>query len=112
MKNCRVHPTHWLISTQVHAVRGAERPRQAQRPRGDPGHAAHERRLSLKATGGRYVDPADAAGLVESVRIYTMFPQMPSPMPSPTATPDEELKARNGDEGRAHEAERPRSPHG
>ena len=45
--------------------------------------------FSRKATGGRYVDPADAAGLAESVRIYTMFPQMPSPMPAPTATPDE-----------------------
>ena len=45
--------------------------------------------FSRKATGGRYVDPADAAGLAKSVRMYTMFPQMPSPMPSPTATPDE-----------------------
>ena len=45
--------------------------------------------FSQKATGGRYVDLADAAGLAESVRIYTMFPQMPSPMPSPTATPEE-----------------------
>ena len=45
--------------------------------------------FSQKATGGRYVDLADAAGLAESVRIYTMFPQMPSPMPAPTATPEE-----------------------
>ena len=45
--------------------------------------------FSRKAKGGRYVDPADAAGLAKSVRIYTMFPQMPSPMPAPTATPDE-----------------------
>ncbi len=45
--------------------------------------------FSRKATGGRYVDPADATDLAKSVRIYTMFPQMPSPMPSPTATPDE-----------------------
>ena len=66
--------------------------------------------FSRKATGGRYVDPANAADLVESVRIYTMFPQMPSPMPSPTATPDEvreEMATRV-----EHEAERPRSPHG
>ena len=45
--------------------------------------------FARKATGGRYVELADAAGLVESVRIYTMFPQMPSPMPAPTATPEE-----------------------
>ena len=45
--------------------------------------------FSRTATGGRYVDPADATGLVESVRIYTMFPQMPSPMPSPSATSEE-----------------------
>ena len=31
----------------------------------------------------------NAADLAKSVRIYTMFPQMPSPMPPPTATPDE-----------------------
>ena len=30
--------------------------------------------FARKATGGRYVDPANAAGLAESVRIYTMFP--------------------------------------
>ena len=30
--------------------------------------------FARKATGGRYVDLADAAGLAESVRIYTMFP--------------------------------------
>ena len=30
--------------------------------------------FSRKATGGRYVDLADATGLAESVRIYTMFP--------------------------------------
>ena len=30
--------------------------------------------FARKATGGRYVELADAAGLVESVRIYTMFP--------------------------------------
>ena len=36
---------------------------------------------------GRSLDPADAAGLAETVRTYTMFPQMPSPMPAPTATP-------------------------
>ena len=45
--------------------------------------------FSRKATGGRYVDLADAADLAKSVRIYTMFPQMPSPMPAPTATPEE-----------------------
>ena len=31
----------------------------------------------------------NAADLAKSVRIYTMFPQMPSPMPAPTATPEE-----------------------
>ena len=45
--------------------------------------------FSRKATGDRYVDPADAADLAKSVRIYTMFPQMPFPMPSPSATPEE-----------------------
>ena len=30
----------------------------------------------------------NAADLAKSVRIYTMFPQMPSPMPAPTATPE------------------------
>jgi len=44
--------------------------------------------FSRKPAGGRYVDLADATDLVESVRIYTMFPQMPSPMPSPSATPE------------------------
>ena len=45
--------------------------------------------FSRTAAGGHYVDPADATDLAKSVRIYTMFPQMPSPMPSPAATPDE-----------------------
>jgi len=34
----------------------------------------------------------NAADLAKSVRIYTMFPQMPFPMPAPSATP-EELRA-------------------
>ena len=54
--------------------------------------------FSRKATGDRYVDPADAADLAKSVRVYTMFPQMPSPMPSPSATPDElreEMRSRD-----------------
>ena len=72
----------------VHAVRGAERPREAQLAL-----AAIQGTLRMSGAFSRKakadVDPADAAGLVESVRIYTMFPQMPSPMPSPTATPEE-----------------------
>mmetsp|Transcript_32208 Transcript_32208/g.94818 ORF Transcript_32208/g.94818 Transcript_32208/m.94818 type:complete len:413 (-) Transcript_32208:181-1419(-) len=44
---------------------------------------------------GRYLSVAsapDASQLAQSMRIYTMFPQMPDPMPPPTSTA-EELKA-------------------
>ena len=40
----------------------------------------------------RYVNfdnAPDPTSLAKSTRIYTMFPQMPDPMPSPTSTPEE-----------------------
>lgn len=44
--------------------------------------------FTWQATGARYVEPANAAELAGTVRIYTMFPQMPAPMPDPSAAPE------------------------
>lgn len=44
-----------------------------------------------KNNGGRYVDFdkwPDPADLARSVKIYTMFPQMPDPMPLPSTSPE------------------------
>eukprot|EP00592_Proboscia_alata_P017019 CAMPEP_0194398274 /NCGR_PEP_ID=MMETSP0174-20130528/126012_1 /TAXON_ID=216777 /ORGANISM="Proboscia alata, Strain PI-D3" /LENGTH=397 /DNA_ID=CAMNT_0039194551 /DNA_START=281 /DNA_END=1473 /DNA_ORIENTATION=+ len=60
----------------------------------------------------RYVNLANApdpATLVRSMRIYTMFPQMPDPMPHPSTPPDDlqnEIKRRD-----FHMAKRGRDPH-
>jgi hypothetical protein len=63
--------------------------------------------------GPRYValgDSApDPAKLVQSMRIFTMFPQMPSPMPSPSTPPEElrrEIRSR-----KSRMAESGRDPH-
>ena len=63
--------------------------------------------------GPRYValgDSApDPAKLVQSMRIFTMFPQMPSPMPLPSTPPDElqrEIRSRD-----SRMAESGRDPH-
>lgn len=53
--------------------------------------------FAWQATGDRYVEPANAAELAKTVRIYTMFPQMPVPMPDPSAAPEavrEEIDSR------------------
>lgn len=61
----------------------------------------------------RFVDPrsdaADPEKLVQSVRIYTMFPQMPDPMPLPSTTPEELQKEIQSRETRM--AESGRDPH-
>jgi len=43
------------------------------------------------ASGPRYVDfgDVDPAKLAQSVRVYTMFPQMPAPMPLPSTSPED-----------------------
>ena len=92
--------------------------------------------FARKATGGRYVDPADAADLAKSVRIYTMFParaeiktsrpprhrrddvnpthrsistQVPADAVSDAVADSDARRAAGGDVDarRAHEAERP-----
>jgi hypothetical protein len=45
-----------------------------------------------KESDNRYVNfdnAPDPTSLAKSTRIYTMFPQMPDPMPLPTSTPDD-----------------------
>ena len=51
VKNCRVHPTHWLISTQA----GAEPPRRgrARAPRGRHGSHARARRRDARGVHAR-----------------------------------------------------------
>ena len=54
-------------------------------------------------------DAPAPAQLVESMRIYTMFPQMPEPMPSPSATAEElQMEIRNRD---TRMAQTGRDPH-
>ena len=58
---------------------------------------------------GLGVSAPDPQQLARSMRIYTMFPQMPSPMPSPSTPPDElqeEITTRD-----ARMAESGRDPH-
>ena len=58
MKNCRVHPTHWLISTQVVGIENTgQQPLRAGRKRTEPAKA-----LVLRALAP-FVDAL--AGLVE-----------------------------------------------
>jgi hypothetical protein len=105
MKNCRVHPTHWLISTQVHAVRGAECPREAQRPRGDPGHAAHERRLFAEGDGRSL---RGSRGCGRPRRVCAHLHDVPADAVADAGAHRDARGAAGGDglARRAHEAER------
>lgn len=62
------------------------------------------------STCRRYVglgaDAPDHAKMVESVRIYTMFPQMPDPMPVPSTPPEELQKEISSREARMAETGR------
>ena len=61
------------------------------------GKKVGEDRNAFDDGSSRYIplvgnDAPDPAKLVDSMRIYTMFPQMPNPMPLPSKSSSEELK--------------------
>lgn len=66
-----------------------------------------------KQIGNRYVslgkNAPDPAKLVQSMRIFTMFPQMPDPMPMPSTPPEQLQKEITSRESRM--AESGRDPH-